>query len=120
MTWTRNFSVTIGAAIAMVGNSLSINSAFQPMTAVSTQPNFWDFYTVIFKRYRTLRTDINLKITNQGPVGISVNLVSLGDTPIGTFTTIQSVREIPWTHEYNIAQAGSMNHREITKVYTMA
>lgn len=87
------------------------------MSAVVTQPNFWDFYTVIFKKYRVKKTHVQITATNLGTVSTTIVLVPLGDTAIGTYTTLQGVREIPRAAEFSLAQAGSINSRIIHKKY---
>ncbi len=77
------------------------------MTASTAQPNFWDFYTTIFKKYVVKGAHVQIRATNQGPVSIYLAMVPLGDTVPGSLTTIQSVREVPRKWETMIPQAGS-------------
>lgn len=90
------------------------------MTAVSTQPNFYDFYSLIFKKYVTRRCSVNIHATNLGGVSVVISLIPLGDTPMGTFTTIQAVRELPRATTRTVSQAGSINSATIIKDCTQS
>lgn len=94
LKFTYSYATTLGSAITMVGTTLQINNAYRPSTLTTKQPNFYDFYTPIFARYRVISNKVMITSVNNGTVPVVACLVPLGDTSVGTYTNINEVREI--------------------------